>query len=322
MADKGGNIESVTLLRGIAALGVCIVHFYVANQVVYSPPVARIFFMGQLGVTIFFVLSGFILPYSLYRKGYSISDFPKFLLKRSIRIDPPYWATIILLFVFKILPLQVLSLKVILLHVFYLVPFAEGAPWFNGIFWTLAIEFQYYVLLGLLFPLLIKIRPLLSLAIVLLASVACVFMNFETRELIFASLHNFAVGYIVFLYFAGKVSLGQAIGVLLAFCAFLAFKVSITTGLVPAITALFLLLYKSKSPKVLLFLGNISYSLYLMHIIFMYLWLHFIKSYINNAFVLGITSMGVGIGAAYVFYLLIEKPSLKLSKKIGLNDKR
>lgn len=318
MADKGSNIESVTILRGIAALGVFIVHFYIGNQVVYSPPVARLFFMGQLGVTIFFVLSGFILPYSLYKKNYTFPDFPGFLLKRSIRIDPPYWAAIILLFVFKILPLRFLSFKAIVLHVTYLVPFFKSQPWFSSIFWTLSIEFQYYVMLGLLFPLLMKMKPMLSLALVLIVSAACVFIQFDIRELIFASLYNFAVGYIVFLYYAAKISLRQAIVIVLVFCGFLGVKISITTGTVPAITALFILLYKAKSPKVLLFFGEISYSLYLTHIVFSNLYLHFIKTYVSNAFVLGITTLAVSVGAAYVLNVLIEKPALKFSKRIRL----
>lgn len=318
MVNRGNSIQSVTLLRGLAALGVCIVHFYVANGVVYSQPYDRLFFAGQLGVTVFFVISGFILPYSLYRKNYTLSAFPKFLLKRSIRIDPPYWATIILLFIVDYVPLQRLNFEAVTLHVFYVVPFFKGQEWYNSVFWTLAVEFQYYILLGLLFPLLMRVKPLLSVTLVLAGSIICILLNFSMRELIFTSLHNFAVGYIVFLYFIEKISLRNAIVILLGFCAFLVFKVSIVTGLVPAITALFIMLFNSKSPKALLFLGNISYSLYLIHEIVFILYLKFIKAYITNAFMLGITSIGLAILVAYIFYLVFEKPALSFSKKIKL----
>lgn len=43
----------------------------------------------------FFVISGFIIPYSLYKAGYRRGDFGRFLLKRIARLDPPYFATIL-----------------------------------------------------------------------------------------------------------------------------------------------------------------------------------------------------------------------------------
>jgi peptidoglycan/LPS O-acetylase OafA/YrhL len=44
----------------------------------------------------FFVLSGFIIPYSMARASYTVADFPRFVLKRVTRIDPPYLVAIAL----------------------------------------------------------------------------------------------------------------------------------------------------------------------------------------------------------------------------------
>ncbi len=49
---------------------------------------------GYLGVDIFFVISGFVIPWSLYRTRYAIRDYPRFLLKRNVRLYPPYLASI------------------------------------------------------------------------------------------------------------------------------------------------------------------------------------------------------------------------------------
>jgi peptidoglycan/LPS O-acetylase OafA/YrhL len=51
---------------------------------------------GLFCVEIFFVISGFILPYSLWKGGYVRRDYGKFILKRVVRLDPPYFGAIIL----------------------------------------------------------------------------------------------------------------------------------------------------------------------------------------------------------------------------------
>ena len=71
-----------------------------------------------MGVTAFFVISGFVLPLSLSSNGYRLSDAPVFLLKRAVRLEPPYLATILLI--------------VTLGYVSTLVPLFRGAtPHFN-----------------------------------------------------------------------------------------------------------------------------------------------------------------------------------------------
>jgi peptidoglycan/LPS O-acetylase OafA/YrhL len=318
MFKKQNQIESIVLLRGIAALGVCFVHFYLTNQVQYGQLMTRLFFSGQLGVAMFFVISGFVLPYSLSQKNYTIKAFPNFLLKRSVRIDPPYWATIALLFLSGWVPWH-FDISRLVLHIFYLIPLFKGYDWYSGIFWTLCIEFQYYILLGLFFPLLMRCKPLVSVLIFLLISLACMLLKVNIRELIFTYLYDFAAGYIVFQYFIKKISLKTAVICLIAFCIVIAFKVSILTGFIPAATALTTLLLNKKIPAFFLLLGNISYSLYLTHTVVMRLYLGFIKHYVSNQVFLCVTSILVSIIFAYIFYILIEKPVLKFSKKIKVS---
>ena len=86
------RVESVDCLRGIAVGMVVLMHLFVGansglkgGQII--EPVLR---YGWLGVDVFFVISGFIIPFSLHRSGYQIGQFGRFLLKRIIRLDPPY----------------------------------------------------------------------------------------------------------------------------------------------------------------------------------------------------------------------------------------
>ena len=82
---------------------------------------------------------------------------PKFLLKRLLRLEPPYMFSILLAII--VITLRIILLKIndvnfsltqIFLHVGYLIPFFEDYKWINQVYWTLAIEFQYYFFLLLL----------------------------------------------------------------------------------------------------------------------------------------------------------------------------
>ena len=50
---------------------------------------------GYLGLTIFFVISGLVIPYAMWRGRYrGPADAPAFILKRLTRLKPPYFAAI------------------------------------------------------------------------------------------------------------------------------------------------------------------------------------------------------------------------------------
>src|SRR5215813_13126528 len=62
-----GQIETLTILRGLAALAVLLQHSYITSRTSYFgeaaivPPPFRWFDYGTFGVTLFFALSGFTL---------------------------------------------------------------------------------------------------------------------------------------------------------------------------------------------------------------------------------------------------------------------
>src|ERR1039457_1104473 len=87
------RLSIVHTLRGPAALMVAWFHF-----VKCGPLDLGIFKLtapdGGYGVIIFYVISGFVLPYSLWKGGYVLADYGRFILKRIARLDPPYFASI------------------------------------------------------------------------------------------------------------------------------------------------------------------------------------------------------------------------------------
>ena len=89
-------------LRGIAALLVMVYHFDMAPDAireVYRPllpmPIDFLITNGWFGVDIFFVISGLVIAHSVGDSLVTPRYFANFALRRSIRIDPPYWVALI-----------------------------------------------------------------------------------------------------------------------------------------------------------------------------------------------------------------------------------
>src|ERR1700678_3364652 len=201
MSDSRQRIGVINALRAFAALAVACGHF-VAGQGKFLGPTGR---YGYLGVEIFFVISGFVIPWSLYRSGYALRDYPRFLLKRNVRLYPPYLASIaitilatnlILVPVFRI-PHMTVTGRDLLLHFGYLNDLFH-VPWVNVAYWTLAIEFQWYLLVGLMIPLLASARPLQRFV----GTTAMILPYFTVYwdRLVFHYLPIFLIGVFVFQY--------------------------------------------------------------------------------------------------------------------------
>ncbi len=97
---KEGRFTLVHALRGLAALWVVLFHVAAAGHISglrsQLPPLTdHIFTAGHLGVAIFFALSGFVITHSVAGASITASYLGRFALRRSIRLDPPYWASIL-----------------------------------------------------------------------------------------------------------------------------------------------------------------------------------------------------------------------------------
>jgi peptidoglycan/LPS O-acetylase OafA/YrhL len=156
----------VDALRGIASLAVVLFHSIEGrhvNDVMQSLPawLATVLGHGDLGVAIFFVLSGFVIAHSLRTNNMTPSGIGRFMLKRSIRLDPPYWVAIAIAISFSILATKIVpgrppdnfSVGQVIAHLFY-VQGLLGFENINPVFWTLCLEIQFYFVFAvlLLFP--------------------------------------------------------------------------------------------------------------------------------------------------------------------------
>ncbi len=154
------RIPSIEYLRGLASISVA--WFHLTNQYPYDW-VRWSGNFGHLGVEVFFVISGCVVPLSLNYTAevYTLKKFPRFLFRRIVRLEPPYILSVILSVVLWYLsskapnfhgqppqsnPWQILS------HILYIIPFTSYG-WLQPVYWTLGVEFIFYLLIGVLFPL-------------------------------------------------------------------------------------------------------------------------------------------------------------------------
>ena len=158
--QKDRHLPVLDGLRGIAILLVVFHHYGLSpdspipSLTVFSQLAWVIGRFGWAGVELFFVLSGFLLflPYAraLLQPGIPWPSARDFYRRRAVRILPAYFACLALIGTPLALsggvPLQGLLLTPLLLHTF------DTTAWdfvvaFNGPLWTLAIEWQFYLVL-------------------------------------------------------------------------------------------------------------------------------------------------------------------------------
>jgi len=127
-----------------------------------------------IGVPLFCVISGFVLslPFAAnYLTGAPRPSRKIYLLRRLVRLEPPYFLNLIFLFLVIVTPWRQAdpaayfhwNFKLLAPHLVASLAYLHAAiysqpSWINGIAWTLEIEVQFYLLLPL-FAELFRIRP-------------------------------------------------------------------------------------------------------------------------------------------------------------------
>jgi peptidoglycan/LPS O-acetylase OafA/YrhL len=313
--------QTVDALRAFAALWVCLWHFTAGTGVGAH---------GYLGVTVFFVISGFIVPYSMLRGGYTIDAWPRFMLRRLVRLEPPYLVSIALILALGALdklrgmPPDWTALQ-IAGHLGYANAFL-GLPWLNAVYWSLAVEFQFYILMGAALPLLMSARtPAGRLAGLAVASFVPLLLPWRSNATVLPYLPVFAAGTLTFLLatnMIGRKSYWAALAVVVG----ILFKTD-DPGVPLATAGTAILIATVRMPRIapVAWLGAISYSLYLLHGLFGYRVSHTIKEWSDG--VLGrimalVGALVVSIACAALMNRYVERPSLRFAARIGYGATR
>lgn len=290
MTDK--NFYSIQSLRALAAVLVMCFHFksYINHS---FPGVGDFLFLnGDIGVDLFFLISGFIIYYITQHDNGGISSAKIFFIKRFCRVFPPYLA-ITLLVAGSSIDSWIDTAKSLL---FIPLDTSLKAPWFGlaklFVGWTLNYEFMFYTLFTVC--MLFKQKKVIILSAVILLAVIIPAMlnstgispsNNYNYPGYLATLTNslmleFLVGcFAAYLVLHKKIVYSFKLSIALITLSSVFFIAVVLThhsslGGVGYIASSFMLLfsltnheilYSFRAPAAILATGKVSFSLYLVH---------------------------------------------------------
>ncbi|MHC5230453.1 acyltransferase family protein [Brucella sp. LJL56] len=366
---KTKRIEFANTLRGLAALCVVISHYFgvfwvnqaAVGDLIKAPPLDlstinipsfitplqlhQFFNWGAFGVALFFLISGFVIPFSL-KNGTRLG----FCISRSVRILPTYAVG----FTISILTIWAstsyfnitwpFTFSEVAIHYFPGLRDIVQSRNIDGIIWTLDIEMKFYIVCALIAPLLSKrsklafVAPLaLAISGLFLARIMPEWAN--TRPQLYLSLSPlvFSAQYIVFM-FAGTAifyihsgQLPERAGVLVALIMVSLF--ALMWALCPPVVpfalmwnyafAFLLFLFAFTFPRLFSsnritdFFASISYPLYVVHGVAGY-------ALLRMLIVIGVPSTlaliivtATAIAVAWLLHRFVEWPTQKWSAEIG-----
>lgn len=325
-------------VRALAALAVVISH-YIERTPLFSWVIFDYFRPGQFGVVVFFMISGFVIPFS-FKEGPGKTR--RFILSRFFRLYPAYWFSIILAcFAITCFVQGELAMGRVLANI-TMVQTMMGYSNLFGVYWTLFVELVFYALcvalcwMGLLGHL--KVRFWLAITLLVLSLVGAAsryYYSVPAPVGILSSLSLMLFGGVWRNYLidhepmAKKYSVIWIIVFVIAFpiIALLAYDVdqglgenawNYTGSYFSALVFFMVTTTVLKlDNRVLVFLGAISYSIYLIHPFF----LELADSTVNlqdgfdfSVFIL--YCLGTLV-LSTLCYFLIEKRSIGLGRRIN-----
>ncbi|MCC7031098.1 MAG: acyltransferase [Chitinophagaceae bacterium] len=354
------NLDS---FRGLMALSVIISHVEYIRFFFNMPShfVEPLFFhLGRIGVTGFFVLSGFLITNNLLKLKKEerpvAAAFKLFYLKRALRILPPYYLIILLsMFVLPYIsclhyqvPPGITDARAVLPEVavfyyallpqiaiakFIVLPFAEPT-------WSIGVEEMFYLLVPL-FVFFTGFRKrwiiVLSILLVLLKVYIWVYIPGAERLpffsfLILSRFECIMVGCLMSCLVAGDHKIFRHINAVYCAVACLLLIICVITihfdlyiYLHFAVFFGVIILYLYKHPvrflnnKVMVFIGKISFSIYLVHEIAVVFLLNIETISPNNEFsslTLYVLAIALSILLGWIFYKIVEEPFLKLKARL------
>lgn len=315
------RIQFIDALRGVAALAVLLHHF---NENLGWRP----FDYGNVGVPVFFVLSGFVIAMSVGDSRVNAEYLGRFALRRSLRLDPPYWLTIAMVVgigyaLHGYVKFEGVTVSQVAAHMFYLQDILSFTP-ILAVFWTLCYEVQFYLALILMAWLMQAFgRPPFALVgLLLLLSVADRHFEVTHHSFMGRFWFCFALGALTFWAQAGRIGhgwVGAAVAFVLGYGLVEQDRYAVASSLTAAAITVALLLRRPNfmSGQAWQFLGRISYSLYLTHLLFGWFALRLMER-VMPGFLAVAVAVAVAIITAWMFYIVAERPAVTLSRRVRM----
>ncbi|HEX7815932.1 acyltransferase [Dyella sp.] len=307
---------------------------------VMAPPLGD-FFYGVFGVGLFFLISGLVIPISL--RNLTVSQF---LVRRFFRIYPVYW---LCLFVSACLyvvssrywstPLSERISAPFLWRNLPLLHSASGMPSLDFVCWSLGVEIKFYIVFALI-SLFGRHAHRVMTCMVIFSTLCCLVAWIASRQpaqdsmvIQLASDMRFMtfmfLGCLFYYVLYGELSVKAALGFgLIIYAQFLGINMSYGDGFPGVLasnytyallvfTACYLGRARFKRNRLLDFLADISFPLYLIHSVIGYVVMPILM---DNGLVYTpawMVSLGMAILAAYGIHRVVEIPANALGKRLG-----
>ncbi|PGV53358.1 acyltransferase [Bacillus sp. AFS037270] len=319
----------------------------------YSP--LRLLWSGHQSVILFFVLSGFVLSLPFYRTKVDSTFYFQYLIKRICRIYIPFAISIGAAILTRIyltgtvnlegLWIGQISWKPILQHLFLIDMFNQN--YFNPVVWSLVHEMRISIIFPIIIAVILKYNWKNVLTCSWILSVLAIVMHYLFQDKVDITTNYFDTFHYILMFVVGSlmakhkenlirlynsVKLNLKYGVLLLGYCLYAYSIGIhipffgryigdwftTLGSMLIITTVISgsLLSKPLLLKPIVFIGKISYSVYLSHlIIFLALTNNFLGKWTNSE--IWIVGLLLTFIISTISYYSIEINSMKLGKNLA-----
>jgi peptidoglycan/LPS O-acetylase OafA/YrhL len=334
---KGERWREIDGLRGLCALAVMLFHYVFRvqhivppadNPLVFAVPGLPDRLIGEIPVYVFFMISGFVISFTLDRSR----TWRDFIVSRFSRLYPVYWVvTLLLAGVWTLFPPREshMPLGVVLTNLTMLQDYVRVGS-INPVYWSLTAELGFYALMLAVFlagefqrlPRWAAIWLILSIVF----GIACAIFGEKnvpvpTVIAIFFNLF-FAPYFVAGIVFYRVSREGWSAGriLLLAACVLGYFVMLPPVGatIMVAATLLWAAIVQRRARALtlrpLVFLGTISYALYLSHLV---LGMHVIAALSGSPMIARVAAAcAVSLALAIVLTFAVERPAQSFIRRI------
>lgn len=315
------RINELDALRGLAALAVVFFHYTTFEVLKEATNTLYEFKYGLLGVHLFFMISGFVIFMTIQKVKSSF----EFVYKRFIRLYPVFWVCLIFTFIITSvggIDRYERTTTEFLIN-FTMIPSLLKTRFIDGAYWSLAPEILFYTFIWVVYRLRFLSKIEIICLIWLICSYLLIYSNISSTLSVLLNVKYsflFIAGINFYKLFTKSEEKERWINHFviissLLFC-FLTNPVMVTFFCICFYIIFYLFIYNKLSflgeIKAFLFLGTISYPLYLIHQFFGYVIINKLVSFgMSNYLLLLIIPIGLSCFIAFIITKYIEKPILR-----------